>query len=237
MLIGLSGKKRVGKDLTYSLLKGTVQMPCKGTAFADSMKKDLWENLFEPLGIYSSLEESLSEENRGLNRPLWQLWGTDVRRKLTKETLPEVAKKMSSLLESIVPATQMRGNYWALGGQEWCSRLLEKLLLAPHSVSPQYWIDLMKYSLLSEGWADTCVVVKDVRFPEEAKLIRDLGGFLVRITRPLEPDEHSYHESETALDDWQDWDFELLNYGTIEELGDQVAEMVVQLYKKELANA
>ncbi len=50
-------------------------------------------------------------------------------------------------------------------------------------------------------------IVSDVRYPNEAKYIRDRGGLLIRLlgsrTGPGSRDPN--HDSETALDTWTDW--------------------------------
>jgi len=70
-------------------------------------------------------------------------------------------------------------------------------------------------------------VVPDVRFPDEAQAIRDWGGILIRITRPgIEPVGIDGHVSETALDDWRDWDFVVDNDGDLSDLWQKVDDMV-----------
>lgn len=57
-------------------------------------------------------------------------------------------------------------------------------------------------------------IITDVRFPNEAQAVLDRGGKLIRIERLEFTDNHP---SETALDDWKDWDLLLKNTGTIED--------------------
>ena len=55
---------------------------------------------------------------------------------------------------------------------------------------------------------NTLAIIDDIRFPNEASWVRHNRGLLVRLDvvhNPLEG-EASTHESETALDDWTDWD-------------------------------
>lgn len=59
-------------------------------------------------------------------------------------------------------------------------------------------------------------VVPDVRFPNEAEAIKELGGYVLRIERPgIDP--ANAHVSETALDDWN-FDAVVVNGSSIESL-------------------
>ena len=71
------------------------------------------------------------------------------------------------------------------------------------------------------------VVFTDVRFPNEAKAIKDLGGVVLRVTRK---GIHavSDHPSEISLDHWK-FDGEIRNDGSIEELHDAVASWLYTL--------
>lgn len=57
-------------------------------------------------------------------------------------------------------------------------------------------------------------ILTDVRFWNEAQSVRDRGGKLIRIERFQDTGDHP---SETALDDWKDWDLVLKNSSTIED--------------------
>lgn len=64
-------------------------------------------------------------------------------------------------------------------------------------------------------------VIPDVRFPNEAAAIKELGGFIVRIRRPgVHP--ANGHTSETALDDY-DFDYTLNNDKDIAILHSRIA--------------
>lgn len=60
------------------------------------------------------------------------------------------------------------------------------------------------------------MVVTDVRFPNEVRLIRERGGQIVRVERPGLP-QTDLHISETALDALVA-DYPVLNDGTVSDL-------------------
>jgi hypothetical protein len=77
---------------------------------------------------------------------------------------------------------------------------------------PNYWVTQAQE--VAEGFLerDCSVVFDDVRFPNEAEMIRTLGGGVVKIMR--HEDSHDTHNSETALDDYPHFAYHLLNRGT-----------------------
>lgn len=66
-------------------------------------------------------------------------------------------------------------------------------------------------------------IITDVRFPNEARAIKERGGIIVRVNRPFVRIEGqgkqrvARHSSETALDNWE-FDYIANNEGTLEEL-------------------
>lgn len=61
-------------------------------------------------------------------------------------------------------------------------------------------------------------VITDVRFPNEANAIINRGGIMVRINRDNTSGVSKDHSSETALDNWTGFSYEIDNNGTIEDL-------------------
>lgn len=61
------------------------------------------------------------------------------------------------------------------------------------------------------------VVVDDVRFPNEAELVRTLGGQMWRVTRPG-VERATEHASEGGLDNWPHFTHDIINAGTLQDL-------------------
>jgi len=77
------------------------------------------------------------------------------------------------------------------------------------------------------------VVITDLRFHEEAEAIKTWGGFVVKVSRPSrEVIATSQHRSETALDDFKNWDLIVNNIGTIPELWQASLSMLDRLREK-----
>lgn len=68
-------------------------------------------------------------------------------------------------------------------------------------------------------------IIPDVRFVNEVDAIKSRGGFVIRINRSKQNDTNKMdsHVSETALDDYDNFDCVINNDGTIEQLINKVA--------------
>lgn len=81
---------------------------------------------------------------------------------------------------------------------------------------PEYWVHRWRERASPILELDRRVVVPDVRFPGEAQMVRELHGRLIKVLRPgYDGDDH---QSERALDTWEDWDCVVVNDGTLDEL-------------------
>lgn len=84
------------------------------------------------------------------------------------------------------------------------------------------WVDATMDALSK---IDGCIVISDVRFPNEAQAIHDAGGVVVRIERPGFGPVNG-HESESALDFWE-FDVVIHNDGSVADLVAQAGSAFV----------
>lgn len=66
----------------------------------------------------------------------------------------------------------------------------------------------------TKGWSN--YIIADVRYPNEIKAIKERNGILLRIDR--KGAGAGNHSSETALDNYKEWDVHIENNGSIEDL-------------------
>lgn len=105
----------------------------------------------------------------------------------------------------------------------WINSLFSDYKIAPNisiGLSPDHPYYLKKQY---PNW-----IITDVRFPNEANAIKDRDGILLRVNRILsfmhnksinaKEGNFNEHESETALDDYKDFDYEIDNNSSIESL-------------------
>lgn len=99
-------------------------------------------------------------------------------------------------------------------------------------VDQDFWVKRLHNDLvtaadaLNKNIAHLKVVIPDVRFHNEAEAIKSWGGIVVRVDRDeslrRDAGRDPNHPSETALDDFTDWDYILDNNGSIDQLHDGV---------------
>ena len=87
-------------------------------------------------------------------------------------------------------------------------------------VHDDFWVIPMKRKLQEHIRSERNVVISDVRFLNEIKMLKSLGGIIVRIDRD-NPDKitgFEKHQSEVELESYNGWDDRIDNNGTIEDL-------------------
>ena len=80
------------------------------------------------------------------------------------------------------------------------------------AIDPNLWVKILFAN--TEGWSN--YIIADVRYPNEVKAIKERNGILLRIDR--KGAGAGNHSSETALDDYKEWDVHIKNNGSIEDL-------------------
>ena len=173
MIIGISGKKRSGKDTVFSMIDAITahEVRTTRTAFGDQIKREIAESM--------NINVADIDADKERFRPLLQWWGAEFRRGYCGDA------------------------YW-----------IKKMRLAAATWYARDWL-----------------IITDVRFPNEAELVRELDGVLIRVERDTGLDDT--HDSETALDDYDHFDFRLKNDGSLDDLETAVVEIVSDIYKRE----
>jgi len=95
-------------------------------------------------------------------------------------------------------------------GTDLCRKQMKQII--PH-VNEDFWVECMRRRLET---INKDIVISDVRFPNEAKLIKEKGGIIIKVSRPLIEDNDE-HESESLVD-YIEYDYAINNSGTLIEL-------------------
>lgn len=198
-LVGLIGKKRVGKDTFAATL--VEEFGFVRVAFADPLKE--MALTIDPVIAYGKREEdgTWTEPYRLSEAVAEEGW------ELTKDQWPEPRRFLQRLGDGV---RQFDPEFWLRAGltQAWTYRHGY-----PES-QPAGVIGMFR---------PRSVVITDVRYPNEADAIREAGGILVRIVRPGVADGDT-HASETALDDY-DANRTVNNAGSLVWFQDQAREL------------
>jgi ribosomal protein S16 len=86
-----------------------------------------------------------------------------------------------------------------------------------------FWVYRFKlwYEKMKKKNPNVNIVITDVRFPNEAKVIKDLGGYIVKITRPSRKKTNDIHISEQHIKTIRS-DYEIYNNNTIKRCQEKV---------------
>lgn len=96
-------------------------------------------------------------------------------------------------------------------------------------VHPDLWVKCWKGQAIAALGDGFSVVADDVRRPNEAQAVLDLGGVMVKVVRPGGGSEaFSTHASEGGLEDWP-FDHTIVNDGTVADLERQVLALLAIL--------
>ena len=80
------------------------------------------------------------------------------------------------------------------------------------AIDPNLWVKILFAN--TEGWSN--YIIADVRYPNEVYAIKERNGILLRIYR--KGAGAGNHNSQTALDDYKEWDVHIENNSSIEDL-------------------
>lgn len=82
-------------------------------------------------------------------------------------------------------------------------------------LDPDVWVRALERRVAAPAAAGFPIAVIDLRYENEANLIKKLGGILIRVDRPTSlSGVEATHRSESALDSFSGWDFIIDNTGT-----------------------
>ena len=96
--------------------------------------------------------------------------------------------------------------------------VLQRVGVAMREIDPDVWC---KYLLKNIKEGDDAVI-SDVRFPNEAEMVKKYGGIIIRVNRNTGEQFGSSHISETALDDYEKFDYVIDNNETLESLYEKI---------------
>lgn len=199
-LIGFTGWKQSGKNTAAQILIDRADFV--PDAFADDMKaivhdiEGMWVRV--PAGVLSK------NPARPLYKPEQFLPYQEAVGRLGLDNAKELVPDVRRILQTFATEA-MRSRF---GATVWSDRVLTRIAARRVMNTPK------------------STVVTDVRFPDEARALRDAGGLLLRVVRPGQTLPEGAHASEAAIASLE-VDAEVVNDGTPAQLHARVLEIVL----------
>lgn len=221
MIIGISGKKQCGKDTICSIIQAI----------------NIWEDTTDN-GKKSLGESKIDFIKRiCLDEEFCNVWS-----KFKRHSFAHKLKEMASVLTG-VPVENWESRDFKNG---YCNTLplnltnreiLQKIGEGlREKIHPDIWVSALFNDYIqpnngeirfSKDWVQDknppYWIISDVRMPNEAEKIKELGGVLIRVNRNTGYIDN--HISETALDSCKKFDFIIDNNGSLEELIEKVIDI------------
>jgi len=228
MIIGINGKIGSGKDTVAKIIE---YLSCNMSSKAD------WK-------YYNHPEKWYADINDGKYQFKWQI-----------KKFAYAVKQICSILTGIpvedFEKEEVKDSYlgeeWDWGGQGHGPRYTVRQFMQMVGtnamrdvIHPDVWVNaLMRQHKSVEILPETDPgiiaytpkytypnwLISDVRFPNEARAIKDRNGIVIKIHRQHNREGKVEHESETALNGYE-FDYIIQNTGTIEDLIVEVKQML-----------
>ena len=197
LIIGISGKRRSGKDTLGKYIQ-EWNKTFVNKKFADKIK--------DMICVLLNCTREQLEDEEWRSAPLDESWWS-VRQECDGILIPFL-----DLKEKIIS-----GKFEVNDGQHSLIRTSPRLLMqmlgtdcGRKIIHPNIWVNatFRNFTPILNRWNEDGTnqlpnwVITDVRFPNEVQEIERRGGFVIRVNRP-EIISTDRHESETALDNWE----------------------------------
>lgn len=211
MIIGINGYSNSGKDAVGAIIQYLQCSP------------PIQVTIEKVCAKYSDYEELLDEESE------WEI-------KKFAGKLKDIASHLTGIdIEDFEDQEFKKTNLepeWGMTVREFLQKLGTDALRT--GLHDNVWVNALMADYTSawttdEGAHDPVKelpnwIITDVRFPNEAKAIKDKGGIIIRIDRPgVEPINN--HPSEVGLDHWN-FDYKIVNNSDLFELKENVKSIL-----------
>jgi hypothetical protein len=202
-VLGLGGKKRSGKDTSADIL--VKEFGYTKLSFGDDLKHLCQAMTGIPLKNF--YEESLKDTK--FSSPLV----------LNKTDLYNNILDYFNKTESLFQPTDEK---IAFSSPREIMQVIGTDIVRKTLFDNNFWITFLSNKIKQ---IETPVVIADMRFSHERKFIKELGGITCRIKREEADGSGDSHSSENDLGEDSEYDFVLLNNGSMSELRSSVRQL------------
>jgi hypothetical protein len=227
MIIGINGYAGSGKDTVGTIIQ---YLMCTH----HNRNESLQDILKEP-----SYHEWWLEDESG-----WEVKKWAGKLKLIASILTGIEEKKFEDQEFKKTDLSHQWNY-AISGEDWKESKPNKIPMTVRDFLQKLGTDAIRDELHTNAWVNALMsdykaidynddeqpeypnwIVTDTRFPNEAQAIKDAGGIVIRVDRPLVRPIND-HPSEIGLDDWK-FDYKIANVSDIVSLSLTVLNILKQ---------
>ena len=212
-IIGITGKKRSGKDTSGEHL--IKNFGFTRYSFADPLKKGCMEMFgFNADQMWGDTKEVIDERWGVTPREVLQIMGTNLLQfdiHNHTDNLKHIGREI--WVHRFKLWVEEQKNAYAISKHQWSDRVYATTL---KGISYE---DAVKLNPMPEPLN---IVITDVRFKHEVKAIREMGGQMWKVHRPSLVSEDT-HLSETEIDNLE-YDILITNDGSISDLYKKVEE-------------
>lgn len=258
MLVGIHGKKQHGKDLVASMCQHYISnskmniiewinltIPSRNT-YSHICVKKFADKLKDIICLILNCTHEDLENETFKNTPLGEDWirygRADGFFRSSKGTIMNNTPCSKEEYE-----TELKINWQTAYKFEHTPRSILQMFGTEvgRFIHPNLWINALfidyqatvKYDdSTTDGntWKYPNWFISDLRFPNELEAIKKHKGLVIKVVNPRIINNDT-HESETALDNYTDWDYVIVNDGTIGDLYNEVVVFVDKFNLKKYA--
>jgi hypothetical protein len=211
-LIGISGKINSGKDLAGKILNDLSGDIFENKKFADKLKNIVCMLI----GCTREQLEDRDFKEKELGEEWWYYTDSLFNSTDSEENLYSYSKyhrQLKNDLDFYIIKLTPRTLLQLLGTE--CGRQI---------IHPNIWVNALFADYDTSSNYDSNWIITDVRFPNEVQAIKDKGGIVIKINR--DSDVVDNHSSETALDNYDGFDFVVDNNGSIDDLTNNLIKII-----------
>lgn len=239
MIVGISGKKQHGKDTVAKMIAELSGIAFENKKFAGKLKQivcliigctmeQLEDPVFKetPLGdewkvfYIAANGKSIDTHVFESEEKLYDFYGEGTEEDTAKSKIISVVEE-NLTPRKILQLLGTEGGRNIIHPNIWCTATMVDYKQS------RYFVGEQEHAYQTEDiWPNW--IITDVRFPNEAKAVKDAGGILIRVNRPNAKSGDS-HPSETALDDYDGWDYVIENDGDLEQLKVKVTALLSKI--------
>lgn len=249
LIIGLSGQKGSGKDLTASIINYIITKNIRGANYKDWVLHDVINkekelktivHFADPLKEFISKLFNINikyfyDRNYKDNKYIKLAAYTSGKCTITNAFInEEEAKNKKYLIVTYDELIKLPLSYWMLNNNM-CIKIRTLLQYIGTDIGKQLidnslWTKLIANTISTKATKYRLCIIPDVRFRDETEMIKKLGGIIIKINRNTENNDNDKHISE-CIDNIKE-DYIIDNNGTKFNLFYNIFNIINTVYRE-----